>query len=228
MKTIFVETDLSTFEDIHDGDWSNDINNKVKGSNIEGIVEDFAIQWWGTSRTFILPWLLINGVHDSLSVCVPLNKSKQDLWKDYLQRPEFRGALWKLAESTFCSIYYAYENMIVNILMKITKTGLRVTDRNFNKVMIQVYGDEFVNKVWNSNFVSASKEIRNSIVHNGGKVTQALNKMRPLPRIKNGDVLISANGDVLISASDARYLYNQIKPLVSEIIIESMTKLNKP
>lgn len=220
MKRIFIESDLSSFEDFHDHNWLIATSDNLKGSPIENIFEDFYAQWYGTARAFILPWLLINGVYDSICAFVTPNKSKQELWEEYLQQTEFKCSLWKLAESTFCSLYYAYENMLVNILMKITGNRHRVTDRDFNKIMIQVYGDKIVNKVWSSNFVTVSKEIRNSIVHNGGKATQALYTMKPLPCIENGDVLISA--------SDTRNLYNQLKPLVSEIIKESIAKLNNP
>lgn len=114
----------------------------------------------------------------------------------------------------FCSIYYAYENLMVNILKKIRNSGIRVTDRDFNKVLIEVYGNKFANKVWTSNFVSISREVRNCIVHNGGKPSVRLLKMKPLPLIKDDDVMISA--------SDTRKLYNTLKPLVYEILNESL------
>jgi hypothetical protein len=66
-----------------------------------------------------------------------------------------------------CSICYAYENLMINILKKIRNAGIRVTDKDFNKILIEVYGDKFANKIWTSSFVSVSREVRNCIVHNG-------------------------------------------------------------
>ena len=216
MKTIFVESDLSSFEDFHDGEWLEKVFESVKGTWLESIVEEFAAHWWGSARAFILPSLLVNGVYDSVDTIVPLDRSRQDVWKDYLKHKEFRVALWKLAESRYCSIYYAYENLIVNILKRIRNSGIRVTDRGFNKVLIEVYGDKFANKIWISNFSSVSREVRNCIVHNGGKPTDCLLKMKSLHLIKDGDVMISA--------SDTRKLYNTLKPLVYEILNESLGK----
>lgn len=216
MKTIFVESDLSSFEDFHDGEWLKKVFKSVKGTWLESIVEEFAAHWWGSARAFILPSLLVNGVYDSVYTIVPPDWSRQDVWNDYLTHNEFRVVLWKLAESMHCSIYYAYENLMVNILKKIRNAGIRVTDKDFNKILIEVYGDNFANKIWTSSFVSVSREVRNCIVHNGGKPSDRLLKMKPLPLIKDGDVMISA--------SDTRKLYNTLKPLVYEILNESLGK----
>ena len=105
---------------------------------------------------------------------------------------------------------------MVNILKKIRNAGIRVTDKDFNKILIEVYGDKFANKIWTSSFVSVSREVRNCIVQNGGKPSDRLLKMKPLPLIKDGDVMISA--------SDTRKLYNTLKPLVYEILNESLGK----
>lgn len=214
MKTIFVETDLSSFEDFHDSEWLKKVFESVKDTWLESIVEEFASHWWGSARAFILPSLLVNGIYDSVYTIVPPDRSRQDVWNDYLTHNEFRVALWKLAESMYCSIYYAYENLMVNILKKIRNSGIRVTDGDFNKVLIEVYGNKFANKIWTSNFVSVSREVRNCIVHNGGKPSVRLLKMKPLPLIKDDDVMISA--------SDTRKLYNTLKPLVYEILNESL------
>lgn len=214
MKTIFVESDLSSFEDFHDSEWLKKVFESVKDTWLESIVEEFASHWWGSARAFVLPSLLVNGVYDSVYTIVPPDRSRQDVWNDYLTHNEFRVALWKLAESMYCSIYYAYENLMVNILKKIRNSGIRVTDRDFNKVLIEVYGDKFANKIWTSSFVSVSREVRNCIVHNGGKPSDRLLKMKPLPLIKDYDVMISA--------SDTRKLYNTLKPLVYEILNESL------
>ena len=95
----------------------------------------------------------------------------------------------------YCSIYYAYENLLVNLLQKIKGKKIRVTDRDFSKLMIEVYGDKFANKTWNSNFISTTREIRNCLVHNGGMVSNRLLEMKPRPHIKKENVIISAQPD---------------------------------
>jgi hypothetical protein len=159
----------------------------------------------------------VNGVYDGVYSIVPPDKSRQDVWNEYLKYNEFQGALWKLAESMYCSIYYAYENLIVNILNKIKNTKIRVTDRDFNKVLIEVCGDKLAQRIWNSSFISVSREVRNCIVHNGGKPSDRLLKMKSLPLIRNENILISA--------SDTRMLYNTLKPLAYEILEEALRKI---
>jgi len=219
MKIAYTESSLSSFEDFHDGEWIKRVAQLVKGTEIEGLVEEFVAQWWGSARAFILPWLLVNGVYDGINSVIPLTVTPQDIWNDYLKFNEFNGALWKLSESMYCSIYYAYENLLVSLLQRIRNKKVRVTDRDFAKVMMEVYGDKFANKIWNSNFVSVSREIRNCIVHNGGKVSGKLLEMKPRPHIEKDNVIISA--------SDTRKLYNTLKPIVYEILGESLKILRQ-
>ena len=219
MKKIFIESDLSSFEDFYDRDWVVGLYQLVKSTDIEGIVLDFAADWWGSARAFVLPWLLVNGVYDGVNSTIPVEASRQELWNQYLKSDAFKVALWKLSEGMYCSIYYAYENLIVNLLQKIRGSTIRVTDRDFNKKLIEVYGDKFVNRIWNGNFISISREVRNCIVHNGGKSSDKLLKMKPLPDI--------SGGDILISASDTRELYKNLKPVVYEVIGESLRNITK-
>lgn len=219
MKIAYTENSLSSFEDFHDKEWLKKVAQLVKGTEIEGLVEDFVAQWWGSARAFILPWLLVNGVYDSINSLVPLPTSPQDMWNDYLKFNEFNGALWKLSESMYCSIYYAYENLLVNLLQEISDKKIRVTDRDFTKLIREVYGDKFANKIWSSNFISTSREIRNCIVHNGGKASSKLLEMKPRPHIEKENVIISA--------SDTRKLYNNLKLIVYEILRESLKILRQ-
>lgn len=217
MKAIFIESDLSSFKDFYDGEWVAGLEKLVKGTDIEGIVEEFAAHWWGSARAFVLPWVLVNGVYDGVNSIIPVGASRQDLWNEYLKNSAFRGALWKLSEGMYCSIYYAYENLIMNLLRVISGVTVRVTDRDFNKKLIEVYGDKFANRIWNGNFISVSREVRHCIVHNGGKSSSKLLGMKPHPYI--------SGGNIFISASDTRELYEKLKPVVHEVIDESLRKI---
>jgi len=139
MKIAYTENSLASFEDFHDGDWIKQIAQLAKGTEIESIVEEFASHWWGSARAFILPWLLANGVYDGINTVVPLTISPQDVWNGYLEINGFHAALWKLSEGMYCSIYHAYENLLVNLLQKIKGKKLRVTDRDFTKLLIEVW-----------------------------------------------------------------------------------------
>ena len=215
MKPIFIEYGLSSFQDFHDGSWYEAIFDLADGLPIESAVEDFSFHWWGASRSFVLPWLLVDGVFKSSNGGGGTVNSEQELWNTFLQTNSFRGALWKLAEGAYGSIYYAYENLVVNIINEIQNKPCRVTDRTFNVVISNILGNSSAGKVWNNSSIAIAKEVRNCLVHRGGKASPALLKMRPLPKIE-GD-------DVMISASDVRGLHELLKPKVL-LLIEAYKK----
>jgi hypothetical protein len=218
LKTIFIESDLSSFADFHDKEWFAKLFATVEESALLEPVEDFSAHWWGASRSFVLPWLYVTGVYDAVNSTVPIiETTKQDLWNDFLKVYAFKASLWKISECSFCAIYYAYENLLVRLLASVTGRSLRVTDRNFTKDFIGAYGSVVAGQLWTSNFISVSREIRNCITHNSGKATKRLLTMRPLPMV--------AKGDVLISASGVRTLYTRLKPVVLRAIDESLRRL---
>jgi len=217
LKTIFVEGGREAFKDLHDKEWIESVISIIEDTKIEKVADEFLAHWWGISRAFLLPSLLVDGVYSAVSRNNPgIILSKDDLWKEYLNINAFKGALWKTAESTYCSTYYAYENLIVGVLSEIEEMNLRVNDGTFNSKFVSVFGEKLLGRVWTSPMLITAKEIRHSIVHNGGKVTPRLHKIQKKPLIENGDVLISA--------SDVRALYKFIKPLVKEFLIVAVRK----
>ena len=210
MKKIFIESDYSSFEDFHDGKWYESLFQLTAGLDIESSVQEFSSHWWGASRLFVLPWLLVGSVFDASNGGGGEVESKQALWDEYLRINSFKGALWKTAESAYGAIYYAYENLVVNIMNVGRDSSLRVTQRNFGSEVSANFGESLAGEIWNNSFVAVSKEVRNCLVHRGGKASKVLLKMRPLPKIE-GD-------DILISAADVRELHGKLKPKVVLLI----------
>jgi hypothetical protein len=118
----------------------------------------------------------------------------------------------------YCSIYFAYENLIVDVLKAILGIPIRVTQKDFNTKLKEVYDNECAHRIWHQTFVYAARETRNSIVHNGGKATSGLLNVKPLPYYIQGD-------DVVISASVTRELFNKLKLLVYEFVEKSLEKI---
>lgn len=211
MKTIFIENNFDSFKDFHDKEWFSDLYDLIDGSEISDEVEEFTAHWWGASRAFVLPWLLVDGVYEVVNEMAPiLDKTKQDYWDEYLKSMAFKSSLWKTAESTYISIYYAYENLVVSLVNKNKENPNRVTDRGFISALNNELGESLANKVWHDSFVAVSREIRNCLVHRGGKASPKLLKMRPLPQIKKEDILISA--------TDVRSLYLDFKRRVVRLV----------
>lgn len=210
MKQIFIESDYSSFEDFHDNQWYESLYMAVENLEIKQAFEHFSAHWWGASRAFIMPWLLVGGVYDATYGGGGTSKDKQELWNQYLKINAFKGALWKTAENAYNSTYYAYEHLIVNLINLHRDTPTRVTDNSFNALVSQSFGESLAGKVWNNSLVSVAKETRNCLVHCGGQASPKLKKMKPLPKIENHDILISAN--------DVRKLSEGLKPMVMLLI----------
>ncbi|MCB9136208.1 MAG: hypothetical protein H6636_12335 [Anaerolineales bacterium] len=219
IRTILVEDNISNFADFHDELWVENMFNLIKNTSLEQIAGNFAINWWGNARAFLLPWLLATGVSDSLSAETPnfvrINSTPQNVWKEYVQNIEFNIGLWKLSENTYCSIYFAYENLIVNVLKAIYQDKIRVTQKDFDKKLKDIYGEEFTQKIWLQPFIYIARETRSSIVHNGGKVTANLLQVKPPP-------YYIQEGNVVISAAVTRDLFIKLSPLAYDFIEESL------
>lgn len=76
--------------------------------------------------------------------------NKQELWDKYLHINSFKGALWKAAEGAYGAVYYAYENLVVNILNADRKSPCRVTQRDFNSIVSESFGNSVASKVWSN------------------------------------------------------------------------------
>jgi len=166
LKTIYVEGGPEAFEDLHDKEWIENVISIIDGTIVEKVTDEFLAHWWGTSRVFLLPSLLVDGVYAAASNNNPeFPISKDSLWEQYLNINAFKGALWKSSESSYCSIYYAYENLIVGVLSDIKGRPLRVNDGTFNSEFKDVFGESLMGKVWTSPVLTTAKEIRHAIVH---------------------------------------------------------------
>lgn len=204
MKPIYLDGDLADYEDFHDENWFESFFKTLKGTKFEKAAEELCFAWYGCARTFILPWLLVNNVTD-LTPGVPA----EQLWREYMNRVEFKAALWKLTEQSFVSIYYAYECFFVrSVKIAFNLKSLRVQDRDFKKNLRTMVGEKHYIRCWGDDRMDVAREIRTSIVHNGGMATENLLKKKPLPRIERNSILISAKS--------VRELYDLLKERVLE------------
>ncbi len=207
MTRIFIEDDYESFADFHDKEWLLKQFELTKNTSIEGQLSSFGASWWGNARAFVLPWLFIGSVHDLMANNLTAREStKQELWNEYLKINGFKGALWKLAENSYCGLYYAYELLLVGVLNTALEQPIRVTDRGFSKSVLSHFGGVIGNRLWNDAYISTAREVRNCLAHNGGKASHKLLRMPSLPMIDDNQIMISA--------SDTRALYSILKTRV--------------
>lgn len=211
MTRIFIEDDYESFADFHDKEWLLAQFQLTKSTPIEIQLSSFAASWWGHARSFCLPWLFIGSIHDLVEgELLVRNSTKQEFWDRYLEIDGFKAALWKLAENSYCGLYYAYELLLVEIINMSLDERTRVTDRKFNSQVINHFGATLGNRLWNETSISTAREVRNCLVHNGGKATDKLLNRQSLPMIDDGQIMISA--------SDTRALYSALQSRVEQLI----------
>ncbi|EHK9181951.1 hypothetical protein KCU29_004621 [Vibrio parahaemolyticus] len=208
MKTVFVEYSSSSFSDLHDKKWVENLCHLVQDTEFDDILDDFLAQWWGTARMFALPELMTSSLA-SMSSCKS-NEMKDSVWEFLVKRPEMQAALWKTAESAYCSFYYAYECFFVSIVSLLARRKVRVTDRDFSKLIQEHLGAKTLTTLWSSNEVYLARELRNSIVHNGGKVTNKLAQFGYNAHLENNNIKVSA--------TDVRNLYTLLQMKVTELV----------
>lgn len=211
MTRIFIEDDYESFSDFHDRDWLGKQFNLTKGSRIEQQVSSFGFAWWGHARAFVLPWIFVGSVHDLIQQG-PLSAkpTKQAIWDDFLEVDGFKAALWKVAESSYCGLYYAYELLIVSVVNACLAKPVSVSHREFNTFMTSHFGQKISTRLWSDPHISTAREVRNCLVHAGGAASAKLLRMQKLPKINENQIMISA--------SDVRDLYSVLKARVELLI----------
>ena len=207
MKQIFIESSYESFADLHDGEWMEQLLDSSDGTIYNSPFEDFCNHWWGITRAFVLPSLIIDVMHAPLAG----NIKKAELWEKSLDNSAFNGALWKVAESAYSNFFHAYENLIVSILKIKSSSVIRVTDCGFNSKLAEELGQSLAGKLWSNEKIKLCREVRNALVHNGGKETAKLKKMANKPRV--------AEDDILISATDVKNLEIDLKARVETLRI---------
>ena len=211
MTRIFIEDDYESFADFHDKDWLIKQFDLTKGTRIEKQVSTFGYAWWGHARAFVLPWLFVGSIHDLIQQNpLSTNPSKQAIWDEYLKINGFKAALWKVAESSYCGLYYAYELLLVGVVNAYLEKPTSVSHPGFSASVTSRFGQKLSTRLWSDPHISTAREVRNCLVHNGGAASAKLLRMQNLPMIDRGQIMISA--------SDARVLYSLLKTRVELLI----------
>ncbi|MBE3862237.1 hypothetical protein HJ170_22635 [Vibrio parahaemolyticus] len=62
MKTVFVEYSSSSFSDLHDKKWVENLCHLVQDTEFDDILDDFLAQWWGDC-----PHVCFTGTNDIIA-----------------------------------------------------------------------------------------------------------------------------------------------------------------
>lgn len=204
MVEIFVETDLELYADFHDVHWMKALSDLAVAKEESVECDRFLVHWRGAASAFSTPWLLVDAVAGLTG------SESRDCWDRYLSAVSFRVGLWKHAENCFSALYYAYENLLVSLVVKRSGVATRVGDKAFRKLLSAALGESLAQEAWDARFIRMSREIRNSIVHCGSMASSKLRELNPPGQ------LVSDSGFLTVSATDVRTLYHGLRPVITK------------
>lgn len=200
MKQFLIPHELKEYNDFHDKKWFENFFDLIDGTPLEEAGDHFSGNLYASARAFTFPWMLIESIHSSSDNVI----SKNYIWKKLKQLYSFQAAIGKTSENCYVAIFCSYEDYILqSTKVACGTTILRITDRDFNKKLISAVGSNVAKISWQNNQFALAREIRNSIVHNGGRPTGKLLKQRNLPKI--------IKDNVLLTPLEVRELYSNVK-----------------
>lgn len=149
--------------------------------------------------------------------------SSKDIWKQYLTESDFILSLWMSEMNAYCSIYFAYESLIVDSLSQLRREDesmhrtKRITSgKEIAKRLTNIFGRTASNEYWEDREVNMARLIRHAIVHNGQKITVELERYR--------SVIPQIDGRIMITAKETNKLYDVLKNKSYSFVSECIGK----
>lgn len=123
----------------------------------------------------------------------PRSLTEDELWNTFLQLTEFQ--FYILSSQRFCylTVYAAYEVFLVGFVRTVLKNDtIRVTDRSprFSKRLEEAVGTSLCSKAWTTPAVAMPREVRNSLLHERGRLTVKLKPFESKLRLVDGEIQI--------------------------------------
>jgi len=136
----------------------------------------------------------------------------EPIWADFMKETPFRLSLWGSQRVAYVAFYNAYEAFLVDCL-KVGKgvSRLRSTVKtDFNDALRTALSKDITVPCWSHHEINIPRLVRHALSHNGGRVTEDLNKQ------KHGIELV---GDVLqIMPQDIHRMLRRLRKAVEDVI----------
>jgi len=106
--------------------------------------------------------------------------SPPDKWWDaYLEEKVFRMTLWSSLRVGYMAVFNAYETFISQCVQQLSGVrDLRSGSKQFKEYLKQYLGRHLSEKCWYAADIYALRQVRHSLSHAGGRVTDALRTAR--------------------------------------------------
>jgi hypothetical protein len=142
----------------------------------------------------------------------------EEVWSEYLKIGEFVLALWSSQRICYGSLYYAYESF----LRRCAAVGNPPADNEYTGIgalkddLNRLIGSDMADVCLDDPKVVLAQLVRNSLVHNGGRVT---------PKIRSRQHgLKVADGLIHIMAPDVRDLFDLLKEKVLVLVETALAR----
>lgn len=100
-------------------------------------------------------------------------------WDEYLEEKVFRITLWSSLRVGYMAVFNAYETFIAQCVQQLSGVSdLRSGRKQFKEILKQHLGDVASHECWHAADIHAVRQVRHSLSHAGGRVTEALRNAR--------------------------------------------------
>lgn len=136
---------------------------------------------------------------------VELEKDILRMWDQHLENFEMQIILWGSQRLCYAAVYYAYEDFLTQaVALQKGDPQYRMPRRTeFGKDLANEFGRDVRDRCWSELPVQVARVTRHALVHNGGRVTEELDKL------SHGLTIL--DGEIQIMATDTSGLYSQLK-----------------
>lgn len=108
------------------------------------------------------------------SSATPLS-SADEWWDAYIEEKPFRITLWSSQRVGYMAVFNAYETFITQCVQQLSGiSGLRSGTKRFKAYLKRHLGDVLSQKCWHVAHIHAMRQVRHSLSHAGGRVTENL------------------------------------------------------
>ncbi len=144
---------------------------------------------------------------------LPIAIDSYGIWEDLLRMPKytFMYAVWSNQRVSYLAGFSAYDNFIARVVKDaLNLDRCRTTDRDFPDKIKNAFGNNAAALAWTGDEITTLREIRHSLAHAGGKITD------PLRQRKYGCVF---KDDIIqITPKDIKRLFLAITSAVEAIV----------
>jgi len=129
---------------------------------------------------------------------------RQEIWEKYMATTEMRFYLWSSQQQCFTTLYFAYENFLLQCVReRLNDSTLKLFAHNAKDKIVQAFDLATYEHLWAHPQMERARLCRHVLAHNGGEVTEELKGL--LPSFQTVD------GVVQILPADNRWLFSELK-----------------